>query len=316
MELKEVSTKSGKTIVFCNFEELLKEAYNVKSMEEVKPYLTDNDEYIIHCPFCKAEGHTKHKLYIKGDLTTGHCFVCCRAYVNVTDEIDVSYTVTENLLNFGMQDNGFNLVKLEDPDWSIDRFKYEFDDFDQEGYDYLLTRHQYMSELYKVLNFRFIDGNAVIPFMKNGEVFYYQIKFSTPSSKIKYFLPRIEKKPPYIIERGEDCRHRLLIVEGVFDAIAALLQAPDYTPVAVLGSSITDYQINFIKDYSGYVDEIKIWMDETSISKKIESKLKTKIEYCPIEIIKSFGPDPEEVMKERMKQHRPLQWIKSKYKKE
>lgn len=37
-------------------------------------------------------------------------------------------------------------------------------------------------------------------------------------------------------------------------------------------------------------------MDETSISKRVMNKLKTQIDYCPIDIIRSDGEDPEERM--------------------
>jgi DNA primase len=150
--------------------------------------------------------------------------------------------------------------------------------------------------------------------MHNHEVYYYQIRFTGKSNSIRYYLPPVSKKSCYIIERDDDekCRHRILIVEGVFDAAAALIQCPDYTPVAVLGSSISDYQISQIREYTDYVSEIKIWMDETSISKKIARRLKSIIDYCPISIIKSYGPDPEEVMKERLNKHLDLQWIKPK----
>ena len=65
VDLKEVRRKNGEIVVFCNFEELLKDFYGVTTMDEVRTHLTNNDEYIIHCPFCKAEGHKKHKLYIQ-----------------------------------------------------------------------------------------------------------------------------------------------------------------------------------------------------------------------------------------------------------
>ena len=133
---------------------------------------------------------------------------------------------------------------MTDPEWSLDKFKYEFDDFDQTGYDYLLSRHQYMAELYKILDFKFMDGNIAMPFKYHGEIFYYQIRFSGNSS-IRYFFPPISAKPPYIIEHGAN--KNFIICEGVYDAISLLIQAPDYTPFAVLGSSISDYQIAIMK---------------------------------------------------------------------
>lgn len=305
MEFKEVKRKNGQVIVFCNFEDLLKEAYGAKTMEEVETHLNDNNEYIIHCPFCKKEGHTKHKLYIKGDLTVGHCFVCTRAYVNVTDKIDVSFEVPNFMPYLGY--SGFNLVKLEDPVWSLDKYFNEFDEYDEKGINYLIGRHKYMSELYKLLDFKFIDGNVVMPFKYHGEIFYYQIRF-TGNSSIRYYFPPISKKPPYIIEHGNN--KKIIIVEGVYDAISCLIQAPDYTPVAVLGSSISDYQIDFIREY--IPEEILVYMDSTSISVKIARKLVSRIDYCPIRIHYSNGEDPEEMMKRRMSWGggKEIGWIK------
>jgi hypothetical protein len=310
MEYKEVRRNSDKRIfVFCNFEELLTDFYGVKTMEEVMPHAVNN-EFIIHCPFCKAEGHRKHKLYIKDDLTVGNCFVCGRAFVHVSDRVDTTYRPPNN---YGFKFfQGDNIVKLDDPLWSIDKFKYEFTDYDERGYQYLISRHGFMKDLYKILDIKFWDGNPVIPFFYKGEVIYYQIRFTNPG-KIKYFMPPISSKPPYIIERGEPYKHRIMIVEGIFDAIAALIQCPDYMPVAVLGSSISDYQIDFIRGYCDYISEIRIWMDETRISKGIANKLKGVIDYCPINIIKSDGPDPEEIMIQRLKKRLPVQWIKSDY---
>ena len=303
MEYKEVEKKDGSKLIFCNFEELLKEFYGISSMEEVKPNLNSNDEYIIHCPFCKEEGHTKHKLYIKGDLSVGFCFVCCRKYINVTDDIVVK--VREQNLLPSMFREPFSLVRLSDPEWSLDKFKYEFDNYSDVGYNYLIGRHKFLGDLYKVLGFKFMDGNIAMPFFYHGELFYYQIRF-TGNSRIRYFFPPISAKPPYIIEHGNN--KNFIICEGVYDAIACLIMAPDYTPCAALGSSISDYQIEFIREY--VPEKILIYMDKTSISMGIAKKLRSVIDYCPIDIIKSNGEDPEECMKRKMSTGECLQWIK------
>jgi hypothetical protein len=309
MDLKETKRKDGSILVFCDFKELLMDAFNVKSMEEVEKYQHNDKEYIIRCPLCKEE-HTKHKLYIKSDLTVGHCFLCGRNYFNITDNIDISFKIPEFDM-FGYKKE-FDIVKLSDSIWSLDKFKYEFDDYSDIGVKYLKQRNIYLEDLYKVLGFKFFDNNIVIPFYYKGELIYYQIRF-TGNGKIRYFLPNIKPKPAYFIERDDpDSKQRIMICEGVFDAIAILIQAPEYTPVAVLGSSISDYQLDMIRDYSGFVKEIRIWMDETSISKKIANKVKTVIDYCPISIIKSSGDDPEESMNKRIQKNLPVNgWIKS-----
>lgn len=308
MEYKEVRKKDGTLIIFCKFEELLKEFYGVNSMEEVESFQNSNGEYIIHCPFCKSEGHTKHKLYIKSDLTVGHCFVCHRAYINVTDELNLSYKVPQFFSSFiNKQSIPEDLIRLTDPTWSLDKYFNEFDDFDQDGYNYLINRNPYLSELYKILGFKFWQGNIVMPFFDyNGKVFYYQIRFTTNNSSIKYFFPPISYKPCYIIPHGNN--RKLIISEGIYDAIANLVMAPDYTPIAVMGSSISDYQLNIIRKF--VPDSITVFMDETKLSIGIVNRLKTVLDYCPISIIKSDGEDPEERLRRRLKSGKEVRWIR------
>ena len=309
IEYKEVKTKKGKHLIFCDFRELLMEFYKVGTYEEVVPY-AKNGEYIIHCPFCKEEGHTKHKLYIKDDLTVGHCFVCTRDFVHVSDEINLTFKVPDvvNSFNFWGRPK-FELPKMLDPEWTIEKFKYECDDYDEQGYNYLIGRHKYMADLYKMLDFKFLDGNVVMPFKYHGEIVYYQIRFSGNNSKIRYFFPPCDKKMPWILDHGIGIR-KLIICEGIYDAISLLIQAPSYIPIAVLGSSVNDYQLEFIREY--VPEKIMIYMDETDISKRIADKIKTVIDYCPISIIRSDGEDPVECMIRRMKE-RPgseIDWIK------
>lgn len=311
-DYKEVVKKNGQRLVFCNLEELLMGFYGVHTMEEVEPHVNTNGEYIIHCPFCAKEGHTKHKLYIKSDLSVGHCFVCTRAFIHVSEQVDTSFEVPDYISTFNIHRDKPDIVPLMDNDWTLDMYYSEFDDFSQKGYDYLVGRHKYMKDLYKILGFKFWNDNIVMPFIYHGKVFYYQIRFTGKKKKdgIRYYFPPISNKPPYIIEHGlqEGKRNKIIICEGVFDAIALLIMAPEFIPCAVLGSSISDYQMDFIREYVPEV--IYIMMDSTDISERIASKVKTRIDYCPIRIIKSDGEDPEECMIRRIKRGLPLQWIK------
>lgn len=302
LEYKEIVKKNGKHLIFCSFEDLLKEAYGVSTMDQVEAVMVKSgSEIIAHCPWCKEEGHTKHKLYIKDDFTVGQCFVCGRVFCNVTSELKTEVIVPSSLSSFGSGPIKFELPEMKNEEWTMDKYYYEFDDTSEVGMKYLLGRHGFFKDLAKALGFKFWNGNVVMPFFFRGEPYYYQIRFSG-NSKIRYFLPPVSQKSCYIIERSEeDIKHRILIVEGIYDAVAGLIQCPDFTPVAVLGSSISDYQIAQIREYSGYVTEILIWMDETSISKKIKKKVRSIIDYCPINIIYSKGEDPEEILKKKLK---------------
>jgi hypothetical protein len=197
-------------------------------------------------------------------------------------------------------------VPLTDPTWSLDKYKYEFDDYSERGVQYLVGRHGFMKDLYKALDFKFWEDNVVMPFKYKGEIFYYQIRF-TGNSPIRYFFPPISAKPPYVIDHNvQPTGNKIIISEGVFDAIADLIMFPDYIPFAVLGSSISDYQMEFLREY--VPSEILIYMDETKISKRIADRVKCTVDYCPIHIIPSDGEDPEENLKKRIVNGWDLQW--------
>ena len=281
MELKEVRRRDGSIVVFCDFEELLMDFYGVSTIEQVESNLGSNGEYIIHCPFC-----------------------------NVTDRIDTSFSIPSSLTSFGFGPRPLEVVPLTDPTWTLDKYNNEFDSYDQKGVEYLIGRHKYLADLWQPLGFKFWDSNIVMPFKYHGEVFYYQIRF-TMGDNIRYFFPPISAKPPYIIEHGENPGKKIIICEGVYDAVSLLIQAPSYTPCAVLGSSISDYQISFLREY--VPEKILIYMDETEISKRIAGKIKNEIGYCDIKIIPSDGEDPEECMKRRMLTNSEIGWIDERF---
>lgn len=311
-DIKEIVNKKGKRIAFCKFEDMLLDAFGCTVPEQLPQFAGPGGEYVIHCPFCKESGeHSKHKLYIKSSLDVGFCFTCERSYVNVEDEIKMRLDIPEALI--GQWDEPFSLYTLpEFGDWGLYKYEMEADDYDPEGMKYLLGRHKYMKDLIEPLGIRFFEGNPMIPFRKfgNGEVFYYQIRF-TGNSKIKYFHPNIPghkegergKKPPYVIAKEKEDRTRIVICEGIFDAISMLITCPSAIPVAVLGSHITDYQMDYIRQFITPT-QILVYMDETELSKGIVQRLKTKFDYCPIKIVPSpEGKDPEEKMKELMRRY-------------
>lgn len=310
MDYKEIKKKrTGETLIFCNFNDLLQELTGFSDKDEaIANSQTSGNEIITYCPFCKSEGYQKKKLYIKKDFTVGHCFHCTRSFIHVDNEVKVDYQVPGFLGGFLGWNGDITLPKLTDIRWNLDNWMYDFDTTDEVGEKYLASRHGFLPEIAKLLDFKYNNGNIVIPFRYRGNVVYYQIRFSG-KSKIKYFFPPVENgmKMPYILDFGEGKR-RLIVCEGVFDAIALMIMAPDYLPIAVLGSSISDYQLGYLREY--IPEEIVVYMDETRISQKIVNKIKSQIDYCPIRIIPSGGEDPEENLISRIKRGKNLQWIR------
>lgn len=284
MDYQEWRKKDGTIIVLCSLEELLMNHYEASSLTELLPHVKSSGEYAIKCPFCSKEGYEKEKLYIKDDMTVGHCFKCHRAFMNVTE--DIEFTIKTPTIG---KSNHHDLVKLSNDTWTLDMYDKEFTENDKIGEKYLASRHKYLPMLSKLLKFKFSNHNVVMPFFFHGELIYYQIRF-TNKNPIRYFFPPITDKPIYAIECN-DCKD-LVICEGIFDAIGILLMYPDKTPIAVLGSTVSDYQIEMIRTY--HPRSIKVYMDETKLSIGIIKKLKSVIDYAEYSIVKSNGEDPEE----------------------
>jgi hypothetical protein len=177
-EYKEIVKKNGRILVFCNFEDLLKEVYGVNTMDQVEAVMEKKGtEIIARCPFCKHE-HTKSKLYIRDDMTTGWCFLCNRTYINVTDTLNTDVVVPRTFADFGAGPLKFELPVMKDSEWSLDKYYYEFDDDSEVGMKYLLGRHGFFKDLAKALGFKFWNDNVVMPFKHEGKVYYYQIRFT------------------------------------------------------------------------------------------------------------------------------------------
>lgn len=288
MVYQEWKKRNGDIIVLCNISDILMEYYGVKSLTEINDKINSSGEYSIQCPFCKSEGYKKEKLYIKSDLTVGHCFKCHRAFMNVTEKIEYDIRVPR----FGFN-NSFDLIKLNDKNWTLDMYNDEFEVYDQVGYDYLLSRHRFMDPMYKILNFKFYNHNVVMPFYFHGDLIYYQIRF-TNNNPIRYYFPPISKKPVYVMDLSGS--RDIVVCEGVMDAIGCQLMYPDKTPIAVLGSTISDYQIEMIRTYNP--KSVLVYMDETRLSVGVVRKMKSIINNVEYSIRWSSGRDPEEELKD------------------
>lgn len=267
--------------------------------------------YYIVCPICKerhelgTEGYyqesnyNKRKLGIMPNRQVGHCFRCGSVFLNSSDEIVVS--IPHLTLFNGITAEDLKPIKLSHMSDHLNKVK-ELDILER---DYLLDRNPRMDiEKLGIKSFNFWDDrpNVFIPFNFLGEIFYYQLRF-IDNEDPKYFMPSIQKKLPYIPEVRDT--KKIVIVEGVFDAIACLTLYPDRTPIAILGSDITKYHINILRKYFSF-DDILIHMDETHISEKIAKRIiNTPIAFYinDINVVQSDGMDPEELLRDQLGIH-------------
>ena len=317
-EYKETVTKSGKTIVFGKLDELLKSYYKVSTVDSLAPFRSSyKEQYIINCPFCAAEKHTKKKLHIypntpgQSDFTEGYCFVCGRTFIHITDEVDIHYRVPD-FLKFNTQ---FELAPITDKYWTLDKFN-EFDYYSERGINYLVHRNPFLRELWKPLGFRFYEDHVAMPFIDpDGNFIYYQIRFidATKDFGVRFHFPITSAKPPYIIQSSNADPGKLLICEGIFDCIAAWIQCGGkYICIALMGSKVSDYQLAFIRNW--YMPQkIVYWLDETELSIQVKNRFNTVFNYSDHYIIKSDGDDPEETLIKRMRREKSIIWIPSDY---
>lgn len=266
-------------------------------------FTEQRNDILMECPYCidaykhdrTYEGpYKKHKLYVTKNKQMGHCFRCDKIFINSNENIRYELSVP----GIYTAPQEFQVEKLNGRPWNLELFN-DFDEESDKGMEYLLKkRHGYFRELKSLLHIRFSNNNPVIPFYYHGELIYYQIKMAFGNSKLPYFSPPISHKPLYIIEKKENTK--FVICEGTFDAIACLILFPDRTPVAILGSSITDYQIAMLRTY--VPEDILIYMDETSLSIKNRDKIQRYINYADFDIQFSNGEDPEERLKRLLRE--------------
>ena len=218
--------------------------------------------FVVQCPTCKTNGKIKDKLYIRKDHQVGYCFVCNTVYQNERSE----FNYRRGLLS----DKTFTEVV------SIENIKIEFDkykSFDKNGIEYLRERNANLYKDYSKYSIRFGFNKCVIPFYFEKKLIYYI--FRNYTGEMKYFNPPIKNKPLYIppfynIKEP----HTLVITEGVFDAIACnyLFDKEGFMPIALLGSTITNYQLGLLEKAN--FNKVIIFMDELGLSEKVREKTK------------------------------------------
>lgn len=314
---KETIKKDGKILIFGKLDKLLEQYYHVGSIESLDQYRTNyKDQYIINCPFCKEEGHTKKKLHISpntpgdDDFSTGYCFVCGRTFIHINDEVDIRFKVPE----FMPTEKPFKFIPVEDKFWTLEKFNEEFDYYSDKGVKYLINRNPFLKDLWKPLGFKFYEDHVAMPFRDpDGNFIYYQIRFIDASKDfgIRFHFPKIQAKPPYVLHSSNADPEKLIICEGIFDCIAAWIQCGGkYVCIALMGSKVSDYQLAYIKHW--YIPrKIIFWLDETALSIGIRERFKSVFNYSNLVIMRSdFGFDPEEILRHRLRVKERIIWIR------
>ena len=256
----------------------------LQSRDTVK---SNRSHYYTQCPLCSETGYNKLKLYVKKDYSVGWCFHCNTAFYPTLEQVP-----SEIRINNDVSDE-FKLVKLSEYP--------EYSELSSNHKTYLNRRNQYL----KLLDYAKIYSDhysLVIPFYLRGKLIYYQ-KRSTNSSGFRYFNPPISDKPIYV-PPNMNVGRKLIIVEGVFDALASIflhaeLITEGYTPVAVLGKTLTEYQRRLILSLT-VVDEIVVNLDKSELSLDcIRDRNLRLLGASRVRYVSSNGDDPEEMLADK-----------------
>lgn len=288
------SASNSERVILTNMEEFVEDSI------EGEDYYETETHYVSYCPYCvenitnsEGEPYTKKKLYISKDYSRSFCQRCHSTYFNYTTDLEFSVIAPKTKLHEFTLNKLAKKSRLAGVDYSL--HAYESTGVDIEGIMRILSRRNIHklgreigeptlirrnTERYRPLvdklgirgtSFDNNHGVLMIPFYINDELIYWQSNLV--GGNPKYFMPPIEHKPFYMpINRGK----KIVIVEGIYDAMACLYLYPDRTPIALLGSYITDYHIWLLRNYVQPVDCL-IQLDNINLSVGVLLQMRRKI---------------------------------------
>lgn len=234
----------------------------------------------VMCPVCKeikGDDYSKLKLYINPERNFGWCMVCHTKFYSNDEK------------GFVPRVNCFNSFEIDSVPVDLDYSKYSAN-----GVAYLKKRNPYITKsLIKDAQLQCKATKIVVPFFIKKDPVYYQIRYINPINEKKYFNPPIEHKPLYTV--NYDIFKPTIFVEGVFDALAIYSVTRDFNVIAVLGSTITEYQYKVMR-YLGGISRGFIFLDETRLSFELLRKLRKFGFRGKLVVIESSGKDPEECL--------------------
>lgn len=271
-------------------------------------YETTN-HFVSVCPWCAEHlGYVKKKLYIKksdstDNLHEGFCQRCRTIYFNRTTDLSFELIVRRD------KDKVFSLSRLPKfiPGSNHDQSQYLNFTGNKPDVEILLRSRNNAGYRYipyidklgmkgKIINQDTNQGFIMFPFTlpKTNELIYWQTKLF--GFDLKYFMPTIDHKPFYCpVYRGP----KIVVCEGIFDALACMILFPDRTPIAFLGCYATPYHIWMLRNYIIPTDCL-VFLDNIHLSINLMFQLKGNVPTitsfnC---VYNKYDVDPDETLAE------------------
>ena len=243
--------------------------------------------FICECKHCiETEGKHKRKLYIKKDFSVGHCFICDSIFINETEEIpeELRFTPIQRFIPFQNRS-----IDFPDIDCS---YYLDSNEIDEVSAKYLKNRNPKLD--FNKYKLKCRHNRIVIPFYYKDELIYYQVRYINPIGA-KYFNPKTQHKPLYLVP-NQEFTDVAILAEGTFDIMALdCMYGPEYTKIGLLGKTVTNSQLKFLKYYD--FKKFIISLDELELSMKLKLKLETEFG-VECQVIDT-QIDPEEYVRSR-----------------
>lgn len=278
--------------------------YEAVSLSELEEAGSTTSHQIYFCPYCLAKvgkEDTTGKLYFSDEKALGVCFRCNTVVFPTDEKFHTGDAVLRRSINKALSALRKTSGQVEDPP----KVGMTFSELNRSDIEYLKGRNPLILPLLSMLGLKSWDGSRpgiVAPFIYRNYVSLFQVRFKD-KSKPKYYTmpgPKVPYSPQHLFTDFKLKREATVtICEGVYDAIALLILGYP-NPIAVLGSSITEYQSLLLRKLMP--ENVIFAMDEWDISASMRASIRQLVPTVIGTHIQTFdGLDPEEYLVREIK---------------
>lgn len=268
----------------------------------------NGDEIRYNCPAClevRGKEDDDAKFYWNKVKRKGFCFKCNSVFYPETDESEIGGDAEFALVRNAFLDQleGFDVFENVEPD----EISFDFDELNDDLLLYLKNRNPFLVALAPALGLHGWYGKdigVVTPFFYREKIVKFQTRFLARKDPkaAKYYTSEGTKvlySPKHVF--GNKKRFELqeepsvTLVEGTYDAIAcAIMGFPN--PLAVLGSTLTKYQIYLLKRLSPF--KVFCCLDDWKLNAALKRQVLSSLNTVDEVVMHNWGKgDPEEYLR-------------------
>lgn len=266
------------------------------------------DEVRYNCPICidiRGKEDDNGKLYWNRVKRKGFCFLCHTVFYPNTDDLEDGGEGEFSQAMSAWLDHsiGFDQLEREEPS----EIAFDFSPLKDDLLLYLKDRNPFLHHLVPALGLHGWygrDTGVVTPFFYKEKVVKFQTRFVSRKDPkaAKYYTSegtKILYSPRHLfgVTEGFDLigEQTITLTEGTYDAIAcAIMGFPN--PLAVLGSSLTKYQILLLKKLMPF--KVFCCLDDWKLNMALKRQVLSALDTVEEAIVNPLGKgDPEEFLK-------------------